>query len=336
MITRTAPTWHTEDWQIQLARGFSSVQELLTALGLEPGDLPAQLKAHGEFPLRVPRAFVRKMEPGNPVDPLLLQVLPQSRELLEAPGYNRDPLEETRFTPVPGLIHKYRSRVLLTTSSACAINCRYCFRRHFPYNDHRISRAQIHDITGYLARQPEVNEVIFSGGDPLAISNSRFAELVDALSDIPHLQRLRIHSRFPVVIPQRIDEALLKLVEDTRFQWLMVVHSNHPNELCADFATAMTLLRERQVTLLNQSVLLRGVNDDAQVLAALSDKLFSMGIMPYYLHLMDPVAGAAHFDIPEPQSTKIYQDLLGILPGYLVPKLVKELPDRPAKTPINP
>ena len=335
MITRTAPTWHTEDWQIQLSGGYSRVEELLTALNLKPDDLPRRLRAHGEFPLRVPKAFVSKMEPGNPNDPLLLQILPQAQELTPAPGFNSDPLEEARFTPVPGLIHKYRSRVLLTTSGACAVNCRYCFRRHFPYGDHRISQPQIQAIVAYLQQHPEINEVIFSGGDPLAISNSRFAALVEQLSDLPHITRLRIHTRFPVVIPERIDQSLLQLMEQPRFQWLMVIHSNHPNELDPDLARAMALLRERRVTLLNQSVLLKGINDSARTLARLSDQLFSMGVMPYYLHLLDPVAGSAHFQVAEPDSVKIYQDLLGILPGYLVPKLVREAPDRPSKTPIN-
>ena len=336
MITRTAPTWHTEDWQIQLSGGYSRVEELLKALNLKPDDLPGQLQAHGQFPLRVPKAFVNKIEPGNPNDPLLLQVLPQSRELTPAPGFNSDPLEEARFTPVPGLIHKYPSRVLLTTSSACAINCRYCFRRHFPYSDHRISQPQIQAIVDYLQQQPQVNEVIFSGGDPLAISNSRFASLVEQLSDISHISRLRIHTRFPIVIPQRIDQALLRLMEQPRFQWLMVIHSNHPNELDQQLASAMALLQERQVTLLNQSVLLKDVNDSATTLAQLSDKLFAMGVLPYYLHLLDPVAGSAHFHLPEADCIKIYQELLGKLPGYLVPKLVRETPDRPSKTPVNP
>ena len=335
MITRTAPTWHTEDWQIQLSSGFSRVEELLSTLDLQANDLPRQLQAHGEFPLRVPRAFASKIEPGNPRDPLLLQVLPQARELIANPGFSNDPLQEARFTPVPGLIHKYRSRVLLTTSSACAINCRYCFRRHFPYSEHRISQTQIEAIVAYLQQQPGVNEVIFSGGDPLAISNTRFVSLVERLATVPHLQRLRIHTRFPVVIPQRIDQALLQLMEQPRFQWLMVIHSNHPNELDDSLAKAMALLKARNVTLLNQSVLLRDVNDSATTLASLSDKLFAMGVLPYYLHLLDPVTGSSHFDLPESQATAIYQELLALLPGYLVPKLVREAPDQPSKTPIT-
>ena len=336
MITRTAPTWHTEDWQIELSKGFSTVAALLDTLQLKPDDLPAQLRAHGEFPLRVPRPFVARMEPGNPNDPLLLQVLPRREELVSLPGYTSDPLQESRFTPVPGLIHKYRSRVLLTTSTACAVNCRYCFRRHFPYQDNRISQSQTQAIVDYLHQQPDVNEVIFSGGDPLAVSNSRLNALVTALSDIPHLERIRIHTRFPVVIPQRIDQALLRILESRRFQWLMVVHSNHGNELGADFARAMAMLKERDVTLLNQSVLLRHINDSAETLARLSDTLFAMGIMPYYLHLLDPVAGAGHFDVPEEEAVGIYQNLLEALPGYLVPKLVRETPNQPSKTPINP
>lgn len=336
MITRTHPTWHTEDWQIQLTNGIANLEQLLQHLKLQPNDLPAQWQAHHNFPLRAPQGYVDKIEPGNPKDPLLLQILPQSQELNDPVGFDKDPLQEHKFTPLPGLIHKYQSRVLLTTSSTCAINCRYCFRRHFPYQEHRISQPQIAAILTYLQQQPRVNEIILSGGDPLATSNSRLERLIEQLAQLPQLTRIRIHTRLPVVIPQRIDQALLNLMDNDRFQWLMVVHSNHPQELDSDFAQAMQLLKERNITLLNQSVLLKDINDNPRILAELSEKLFACGVLPYYLHLLDPVSGANHFDVNQPDANRIYQQLLAALPGFLVPKLVREDPDQPSKTPIMP
>ncbi|MCG8669420.1 MAG: EF-P beta-lysylation protein EpmB [Pseudomonadales bacterium] len=334
MITRTAPTWHTEDWQKQLSNCISSVQELLEQLELSLSELPAQLQAHQDFPIRVPRAYASKIQPGDANDPLLLQVLPQAQELTKNPGYSNDPLNEQQFNPLPGLIHKYQSRVLLTTSTACAINCRYCFRRHFPYQENRISQQQMRDITDYLNGHSEINEVIFSGGDPLASSNSRLAQWIGQLSDVKHLKRIRVHTRLPVVIPERIDTQLLELIESSSMQWVFVVHSNHPNELDNSFAEAMSLLRQRNVQLLNQSVLLKGINDDAKTLAELSESLFDCGVTPYYLHLLDPVAGAAHFEVPLKRAKLIHLELLRRLSGYLVPKLVKEVPEAPSKTPI--
>ena len=334
MITRTAPSWHTEDWQIQLINSLTDLSELLTILKLSPEDLPRQLQAQQSFPLRVPRQFVARMLPKNPQDPLLLQVLPQPQELMAAPGFSNDPLQEQQFTPVPGLIHKYRSRVLLTTSSACAVNCRYCFRRHFPYQENRISQQQISAIVHYLKQHPEVNEVILSGGDPLATSNSRLKSLIDNLENLPQLTRIRVHTRFPVVIPQRIDQGLLDIIEHSRLRWILVVHSNHSQELGTEFQEVMEPLKDKDVLLLNQSVLLKGVNDNVETLTALSETLFAMGIQPYYLHLLDPVAGASHFHLEAVIARALYQRLLAALPGYLVPKLVRETPEAPAKTPV--
>ena len=334
MITRTAPSWHTEDWQIQLINSLTDLSELLTILKLSPEDLPRQLQAQQSFPLRVPRQFVARMLPKNPQDPLLLQVLPQPQELMAAPGFSNDPLQEQQFTPVPGLIHKYRSRVLLTTSSACAVNCRYCFRRHFPYQENRISQQQISAIVHYLKQHPEVNEVILSGGDPLATSNSRLKSLIDNLENLPQLTRIRVHTRFPVVIPQRIDQGLLDIIEHSRLRWILVVHSNHSQELGTEFQEVMEPLKDKDVLLLNQSVLLKGVNDNVETLTALSETLFAMGIQPYYLHLLDPVAGASHFHLEDVIARALYQRLLAALPGYLVPKLVRETPEAPAKTPV--
>ncbi|PIE41098.1 MAG: EF-P beta-lysylation protein EpmB [Gammaproteobacteria bacterium] len=336
MITRTAPTWHTQDWQNQLSNAISSVAELLELADLNSQDLPAQLKAHQDFPVKVPRAFARKIEKGNPRDPLLLQVLPTHQELNTVPGFGNDPLQEAQFTPVPGLIHKYRGRVLLTTSTTCAINCRYCFRRHFPYSEHRISQSQMDRILEYLRQDPSINEIIFSGGDPLATSNTRFGQWVQQLEAVPHIKRLRVHTRLPVMIPERIDSQLLNIIDNSRCQWVFVVHCNHHNELDTAFHQAIKLLQVRNVQLLNQSVLLKGVNDNACILAALSETLFQMQVLPYYLHLLDPVAGAAHFDISETRAQSIYQELLGLLPGYLVPTMVRETPQALSKTPICP
>ena len=335
MITRTAPGWQTEDWQIALSSAVRTVEELWRVLELPLEALPAALAAHRDFPVRVPQAFLGKIERGNPDDPLLRQILPLAAETLSAPGFVADPLGERDVNRASGLLHKYRSRVLLVLSGTCAINCRYCFRRHFPYEDNRLGSEEFEQIHDYLLQQPDVNEVILSGGDPLVISNARLARLLQVIESIPHIARLRIHSRLPVVIPQRVDQGLLRLLGESRLKSVLVTHCNHPNELDGDFDLAMKLLAGQGVTLLNQAVLLRGVNDRAEIQVALSERLFLAGVLPYYLHLLDPVAGAHHFDVPESEARPLMQTLHGALPGFLVPRLVRELPGRSGKTPID-
>jgi len=335
MITRTAPSWHTEDWQILLSGSIRCPETLWKRLNLPLDTLPAALKAHHDFPLRVPEPYLDKIEPGNPDDPLLKQVLPVAQETQPRPGFVADPLGERLANPSSGLLHKYQSRVLLILSGACAINCRYCFRRHFPYADNRLSSQEFADIQAYLEAHPEVNEVILSGGDPLVVSNARLATLLKIIENIPTISRLRIHTRLPVVIPQRIDAGLLEVLGNSRLNRVLVTHSNHPQELDEVFDQAMGALRQAGVHLLNQAVLLNGINDQADVQAALSERLFQAGVLPYYLHLLDPVAGAHHFDVPEKSAQKMMAELHRRLPGFLIPRLVREISGKSGKTLID-
>ncbi|MFZ5723732.1 MAG: EF-P beta-lysylation protein EpmB [Pseudomonadota bacterium] len=324
----------TARWQQALSDCITDPQELLGLLALDPALLPAALAADRSFRLRVPRDFVRRMQPGNPRDPLLRQVLPLGEELLAAEGFSGDPLAERQHRRGPGLLQKYRGRVLVIAAGACAVNCRYCFRRHYPYEDNTPDSARWEQILAELAADSSIDEVILSGGDPLLVSNRRLSWIVRQLDDIPHLQRLRIHTRLPVVIPDRVDEALPGLLTAGRLRPVMVVHANHPQEIDAAVRGAMERLAAAGVTLLNQAVLLRGVNDEPAALEGLSRALFAARVLPYYLHLLDPVAGAAHFEVPEEQALVLMRELTASLPGYLVPRLVREIPDRPAKTPV--
>ena len=335
MITRTAPSWHTEDWQFLLSSSIRCPETLWKRLQLPLHTLPAGLQGHGMFPLRVPEPYLDKIKPGDLEDPLLKQVLPVSAESESRPGFITDPLGERLANPQSGLLHKYQSRVLLVLSGACAINCRYCFRRHFPYQDNRLSSQDFAGIEAYLFQHPEVNEVILSGGDPLVVSNARIGKLLNIMEKVPTVSRLRIHTRLPVVIPQRVDAGLINSLANTRLNCVLVTHSNHPDELDPVFDQAMLALREVGVHLLNQAVLLRGVNDDASVLANLSERLFQAGVLPYYLHLLDPVAGAHHFDVPEGEARKLMHSLHQQLPGFLIPRLVREISGKSGNTPID-
>jgi EF-P beta-lysylation protein EpmB len=263
---------------------------------------------------------------------LLRQVLPLAAESEEQPGYVRDPLRESDAIPAPGLIRKYRSRALLMVTGQCAINCRYCFRRHFPYPDHRLAPEQRDQVIATLKASPEINEVILSGGDPLAVNDRLLAAWARALATVPSLTRLRIHSRLPIVIPQRVDDALLEWISECPLSLVLVIHVNHPREIDDTVRHALAKLRDAGVTLLNQSVVLRGVNDDADTLSQLSESLFEAGVLPYYLHAFDPVAGAHHFDVSDDEARVLVRALQARLPGYLVPRLVREVPERPGKT----
>ena len=326
------PLTALDSWQQLLSHTIDDPAELIRALDL-PEDLiaPAQAAAQG-FPLRVPTPYLRRIEPGNPDDPLLKQVLPLSAETRKVAGYVTDPLAEAQFNPRQGLVHKYQGRVLLIMTGACAINCRYCFRRHFPYDENRLGPEQWQSMLEYIRSDTSISEVILSGGDPLAVSDSRLQRLVNDLSAIPHIKRLRIHSRLPVVIPQRVTAELIDILGSSRLLTTLVLHVNHANEVDEQVGHALTQLRQANVTLLNQAVLLRGINDSVNSLKALSEELFNWGVLPYYLFVLDPVEGAAHFDIPDEEAQQLVGQLQGTLPGYLVPRLAREIPDRPAKT----
>ncbi|MCE0490350.1 EF-P beta-lysylation protein EpmB [Pantoea sp. Mb-10] len=324
-----------EDWLQQLADVVTDPAELLQLLALENhADYAEGSAARTLFALRVPRAFIQRMRRGDAHDPLLLQVLTRRQEFMDAPGYSTDPLDE-QSSAVPGLLHKYRNRALLLVKGGCAVNCRYCFRRHFPYQDNQGNKRNWQAAIDYIARHEELDEIIFSGGDPLMAKDRELAWLIDALEKIPHLKRLRIHSRLPVVIPARITDALCERLANTRLQVLMVTHINHAQEIDDDLREAMQRLKRAGVTLLNQSVLLRGVNDSATTLANLSNALFDAGILPYYLHVLDKVQGAAHFFVSDDEAREIVRALLSRVSGYLVPKLAREIGGEPSKTPLD-
>ncbi|WP_455844926.1 EF-P beta-lysylation protein EpmB [Pantoea agglomerans] len=324
-----------EDWLQQLADVVTEPAELLQLLSLDQhADLAAGADARKLFALRVPRAFIARMKKGDATDPLLLQVLTSRQEFIDAPGYSTDPLDE-QSSVVPGLLHKYRNRALLLVKGGCAVNCRYCFRRHFPYQDNQGNKRNWQAAIDYIATHPELDEIIFSGGDPLMAKDHELAWLVDALEKIPHLKRLRIHSRLPVVIPARITEGLCQILADTRLQVLMVSHINHAQEIDDELRYGMQMLKRAGVTLLNQSVLLRDVNDDAQTLADLSNALFDAGILPYYLHVLDKVQGAAHFFVSDEEARGLMRQLLPMVSGYMVPKLAREIGGEPSKTPLD-
>ncbi len=334
MIPKTDLICQTSDWKKILAGCVTDPVELLRRLGLSAADVDSGLDADQLFPVRVPEPFITRMEYGRADDPLLLQVLPRGAEFDQPPGFVADPLAE-QDTPLPGLLHKYRNRVLFMASTACAVNCRYCFRRHFPYDDNQLARKQWSRLFDYLRLHPDVNEVILSGGDPLAASDAYLIDLISRLSALPQLRRLRIHTRLPVVIPQRITGALLASLEASALQTVLVIHSNHANELDDDVGQAMARCQAAGIRLYNQSVLLRDINDQATILAALSERLFAIGVQPYYLHLLDRVTGAAHFDVPVPEARKIMAELLGLLPGFLMPALVQEIAGHASKTPVD-
>jgi len=321
-------------WQQQWQESFKDIDALLAYLNLSSHEVHALKQAH-DFPLKVPLAFAERMQKGDPNDPLLAQILPVSQELQLVPGYNNDPLAENDANPLPGLLHKYHGRVLLTLSGACAVHCRYCFRRHFPYEKNNPGSKGWEPVFEYLAAHPDIQEVILSGGDPLSVSDAIFGRFVQQLEAIPSIKYLRIHTRFPIMIPARITDEFVRILSETRFRTTMVLHSNHANEWDETLISPLKQLRTAGVTLLNQAVLLRGVNDNTQTLIDLSYRLYDYGIMPYYLHLLDKVSGASHFEISKPKAVEFIRNMIAILPGYLVPKLVYEAPHRKSKIPVD-
>lgn len=327
--------YQEQNWQSQLSDLITDPLELLEVLKLCPEQLlSGAILASEQFKLRVPRAFVGKMTVGNPLDPLLLQVLPHHLELEDYPDFVTDPLGEEQANQQPGVLHKYKSRFLLTLTGACAVHCRYCFRRHFPYQENLPKNEDWLNIKNYIESQPDINEVIFSGGDPLTLSNRKLKLWIDRLESLPQIKFLRIHSRVPIVIPNRVDEELVSLLKNSRLRIILVVHSNHAAELDDLTCARLSLLVQQQITVLNQAVLLKGINNSAQVLVDLSYRLFDAGVMPYYLHVLDKVKGAHHFDLSPKEINLIYKDVLENLPGYLVPKLVREIAGEKNKTPL--
>jgi EF-P beta-lysylation protein EpmB len=289
------------------------------------------------FGLRVTPGFLARMRRGDANDPLLRQVLPLDAELDEQGGYVADPLQEREYTRAPGLLQKYAGRALLITTQACAIHCRYCFRREFPYSEQHEDQgsARFRTALAAIAADESIEEVILSGGDPLSLSDIRLTALTDALQAIPHVRRLRVHTRQPIVLPSRVDAGLLAWLRSIRLPTVFVLHANHANEIDHSVRAACASLRGAGITLLNQSVLLRGVNDQVDTLAHLSRALFDAGVTPYYLHLPDRVRGTAHFDVPEPEALRLVAGLTARLSGYLVPRLVREVPGAASKVPAG-
>jgi EF-P beta-lysylation protein EpmB len=321
-----------------LTEAVRDSDELIDLLGL-PDDLRAPAREAAKlFPLLVPRSFIARMQPGDPADPLLKQVLPLAAEGEAVPGFIADAVGDLHARKAPGLIHKYHGRALLIAAGACAVHCRYCFRRHYPYGDDPRRLEDWEPALAEIAADESISEVLLSGGDPLMLTDARLAALVARLEAIPHLRRLRLHTRLPIVLPDRVAEGLLALLGSTRLTPVVVVHANHPNELVGDGAEALRALAavrgepSGRLTVLNQAVLLRGVNDDAGVLMELSERLFALGVLPYYLHQLDRVAGAAHFEVPEPVGRTLVEELRRRLPGYLVPRYVREVPGEAGKT----
>jgi EF-P beta-lysylation protein EpmB len=321
-------------WQQLWREAVRDPRELLAMLQL-PG-LAAQVSdaATTQFPLRVPRGFVARMRPGDPHDPLLRQVLPLDDEDRVVPGFALDAVGDREARGGTGVIHKYEGRALLVATGSCAVHCRYCFRRHFPYGEETAAANQWREALDYLAADPSIHEVLLSGGDPLSLATAKLAEFTDALARLPQVRRLRLHTRLPVVLPERVDTELLAWLDALPQQVVIVIHVNHANEIDAPVAAALAALRRTGATLLNQAVLLRGVNDQVEPLATLSERLFESGVLPYYLHQLDRVAGTAHFEVGDMTARALHADLAARLPGYLVPRLVREIAGAPAKTPL--
>ncbi|GAA5648371.1 EF-P beta-lysylation protein EpmB [Vibrio proteolyticus] len=323
-----------QNWLKQLANAISDPLQLLKQLEIDPSPWQHGFDAKTLFAQRVPQSFVDRMEKGNPHDPLLRQVLPLSEEFDVQPGYSTDPLDEQN-NAVPGLLHKYRNRALMIVKGGCAINCRYCFRRHFPYQDNKGNKSVWQQSLDYIAAQPQLNEVILSGGDPLMAKDHELTWLVEHLADIRHIKRLRIHTRLPVVIPARVTDTLCQLLATSRLQVVLVTHINHAQEIDDDLGNALRKLKVAGVTLLNQSVLLKGVNDNVDSQVALSEALFDAGVLPYYLHVLDKVQGAAHFFVSDDDARALMAGLIARVSGYLVPTLTREIGGRASKTPLD-
>ena len=328
MILSNQLSWDEDGWRDILQDSIRDSKSLRIALGLKPDQTEWIDKP--TFEVFVPKPYFDRIELGNPSDPLLLQVAPSVQEQTEVAGYITDPLNERNAVVAPRVLQKYPGRVLYIVSSACPIHCRYCFRRHFPYREHQ--GAPVEPLLKVLRKDNSIFEVILSGGDPLILPNDQLEHLIAEVSTIPHIRCIRIHTRFGVVLPQRITTGLLSVLRLSQPKIVVVMHVNHPNEIDDNVALASNALNSVGVTLLNQSVLLKGVNDSPGVLDRLSWKLFKAGVLPYYLHLLDRVAGTSHFDLPKERALSIYRGLQSRLPGYLVPRLVREIPDRNAKT----
>lgn len=331
LVTSQQPTGDGSAWQRALQGAIRDIDELLDALQLSRADVP-QLDATSPFPLLVPREFVARMQVGNPSDPLLLQVLPVAQEHERPAGFVDDPVGDRDVQTASGMLQKYPGRVLLIATGMCAVHCRYCFRRHYPYDASPKSQAAWNEAFERIAQDSSIEEVILSGGDPLSLGNGRLSHWIDQLESIAHVQRMRWHTRFPVVLPSRIDDAFCERMGRSRLSMWMVLHINHPHEIDSELRAAIARLKRSGVSMLNQAVLLRGINDSLDVQRALCRALVDAGVQPYYLHQLDPVAGAAHFQCDPQLGESLVRALREELSGYAVPRFVQEIPGRQSKT----
>ena len=321
-------------WKRSLATAIRDVDSLVRELELPQEYATSAIQAAKSFPVLVPRSFLARMRIGDPHDPLLRQVLPVAEESVSVPGFVVDAVDDQAAKRAPGLLHKYQGRVLLMAAGSCAVNCRYCFRRHYPYSEEPRRLADWEPAIQAIEQDSSVHEVILSGGDPLMLPDDRLAALVERLERVEHLTRLRIHTRLPIVLPDRVTPELLDLLRGSRLQPIMVVHANHPHEIAGDCAVALRMLVGSGIPTLNQAVLLRGVNDEVETLAELCERLIDLGVIPYYLHQLDRVAGTAHFEVPEATGLKLIETLRKRLPGYAVPQFVREVAGEASKSPI--
>lgn len=332
MITASALPAQPADWKRQWREAVTDPRELLQLLDLTPLAERVALPAAGEFPLRVPRDYVRRMRRGDAADPLLRQVLPLDLERASLPGWGADAVGDLAARKAPGVIQKYEGRALLIATGSCAIHCRYCFRKHFPYAEETAASAAWAGALDYLRANTSVSEVLLSGGDPWSLATHKLAEFSDALRELPHIKRLRVHTRLPIVLPARVDAELIAWVEGLHRPLTVVLHANHAAEIDAGVSAALGRLRRAGATLLNQAVLLAGVNDTAAAQIALNEALFASGVLPYYLNLLDRVAGTAHFEVDEARALALHAEMARSLPGYLVPRLVREVAGATSKT----
>lgn len=326
----------TKNAEISRKKPLRTPRELLLSVGLSEADLPEAIDSDSPFPTKVTPHFASLIEHGNPHDPLLRQVLPLANEALDMPGFTTDPLAEGEASVTPGLVHKYKNRALLIAHQACASHCRYCFRRHFPYSNQRLTDEAMQTALAYIKSHPDITEIILSGGDPLSLSDHRLDDMLNKLEALPQLQTIRLHTRTPVFSPERLTETLVTRLQNSAKNLVVVLHVNHPNELSPTLVERLQPLRQSSVTLLNQSVLLKGVNDQVDVLQQLSEQLFDAGILPYYLHLLDPVKGVHAFALSEEKAHQLWCELQNSVSGYLLPRLVKEWAGQPSKTWSNP
>ncbi|WP_295163967.1 EF-P beta-lysylation protein EpmB [uncultured Buchnera sp.] len=311
-----------DSWLYEISNSIIEPKKLLKFLHLEQHPKYYDAESRKLFPFRVPYSFASRMRKKDPEDPLLLQVITNNQEFLNNLEFNEDPIKERKNIVLPGLLHKYKDRVLWMLKTNCAINCRYCFRKHFPYETNKGNKKNWMKILHYISQNIQLNEVILSGGDPLMAKDHELLWIITCLSRIKHIKRLRIHTRLPVVIPNRITSDLCQIFFNSTLKIIIVTHINHPQEINKQLSDSLLKLKESNVILLNQSVLLKNINDDAIVLAELSNLLCENNIIPYYLHILDKVKGTSHFLVSNKKAKSIISDLMKMVSGFLVPRLV--------------